>query len=108
MEIDRFTAAERPERILVSKCTFTDPSRALSGIKIKNCTCNVLCRRSELALGGSPGAVKAGVCRRHQVDGAPALAHLHVVCPVSAAGRVCRLCAPCGVTERARCTVVAN
>ena len=31
MEIDLFTAAERPERILVSKCTFTDPFRALSG-----------------------------------------------------------------------------
>ena len=40
MEVDLFTAAERPKRILVSKCTFTGRSRAFSGIKNWFCTCN--------------------------------------------------------------------
>ena len=39
MEIDLFTAAERPKRILVSKCTFTGRLRAFSRIKIRSCTC---------------------------------------------------------------------
>ena len=39
LEIDLFTAAERPKLFLVSKCTFTTPSRALSRIKIGLCTC---------------------------------------------------------------------
>ena len=42
LEIDLFTAAERPKLFLVSKCTFTTPSRALSRIKIGLCTCIVI------------------------------------------------------------------
>ena len=38
-ETDLFTAAERPKRFLVSKCTFTALFRALSRIIFWNCTC---------------------------------------------------------------------
>jgi len=38
--MDLFTAAERPMRILVSKCTFTDRYDTFSRIKIWNCTCS--------------------------------------------------------------------
>ena len=34
MQIDLFTAAERPERILVSKCTFTGRLRAFCRINL--------------------------------------------------------------------------
>ena len=35
MKIDLFTAAERPKRILVSKCTFTGRLRAIFSIQIE-------------------------------------------------------------------------